>query len=127
MTDFSTLVGPLPQPIAGPKWPTPWEARDESLYDAKGQHIVDVCTSDGSHSDDRALAEYLAKLVNQGPARLRDFTGGWFEVEPGWAIYAQDRKQAEFDHTRHNPGPEGVNDYGQAVTATFIRTHGGRV
>lgn len=125
MSDLSEILGPKPEPPIDPIYPTPWEARGSDLYDAEGHYILNIFASAASVAQDETLAEYLVRLVNsdQDPSwtQLRDFKHGWFEVEPGWAVYASSRAKAEVDHKRMNAGVEKY--YGAAVTSSFLSNH----
>lgn len=114
------LVGPMPEMPKVPKYPTPWNEEEGVIYAANGRMVTPIDTPNTSE-DDVYLAALIVEHINKafepaeaGPKLRQTREDGygrrWFEVEPGWAIYAESRQSAEVQFRLHG------SDYGRSVS-----------
>lgn len=58
------LVGPKPEPVAGPKHPTPWTSVGRQVKDADGFTVFEVCGPMSTTDEDYRLAQIVSDAVN---------------------------------------------------------------
>lgn len=88
------------------------------IRDDRGRYVGAIEADTLSEEQDIELTDLIVKLLNDHfasiPASqtLRQICG-WYEVEPGWFVYASNREAALEAHGRYNKGADRENyDYG---------------
>jgi hypothetical protein len=136
------LVGPKPEPVAGPKHPTPWTSVGRQVKDADGFTVFEVCGPMSTVDEDYRLAQIVSDAVNAkfgvetpatpaGPKTVRyliDKDGDfWFETEPGEFRMADqgngedEPRQAYFEDARRKTRGK---DHGGVARMYGIRSEG---
>lgn len=59
-----TFIGPKPEPVEGPKVPTPITPSGHVLRDANGRYLGEISATDLSVEEDQELAKLIADAMN---------------------------------------------------------------